>query len=55
MKTYKCNFMGRRNNAIGVSHPCECLVDAVDKKGAELALYDTYEHLSSLTIEEHKK
>ena len=53
MNTYSCNFEARLNGSIGVTNtPYSETVQADNRGEAELMLYDTYEHISCLSIVE---
>lgn len=47
---YKAQFTGRTAGAIGISYPIATEVEAEDREGARLALYDRYEHIAGLTL-----
>lgn len=50
MVDYKCNFIGRTVNAIGITYPIKDTIQANNKEEAHLKLYDKYEHIRLLTI-----
>lgn len=52
MKTYQVRFYGRKVGAIGIFYWIADTVQAENEKAAELKLYDMYEHITQLTIEE---
>ena len=51
-KTYQAHFNGRLKNAIGVTYPIKTTVKGTDEHTANINLYDTYEHISGLKLEE---
>lgn len=50
MPTYHAKFIGRTKGAIGVFHLCESFIDGATPDAANLALYDTYEHIVQLSL-----
>ena len=52
MPTYTATFTGRRVHAIGVCYPVETTVTAETPTAARIALYDRYEHISGLRLQE---
>jgi len=54
MKTYRASFYGRTVNALGVRYTINMFVSGKNRKEAELKLYDDYEHIQCLTLEEVK-
>jgi hypothetical protein len=45
MKIFKVTFLGRLKNALGVRYWITTEVEAVDKEGILVALYDKYEQV----------
>lgn len=52
MGSYKIIFIGREHGAIGITYKITKTVEATTKETAVLKLYDKYEHVSVLNIEE---
>jgi len=52
MRKWLVRFHGRLSGAIGVSYPCEVIVEASDAAAAYLKAYDTHEHLSEVNVTE---
>lgn len=48
MKTYKVTFHGREAGALGIRYWITDMVQAKDKDGILLALYDKYECISEI-------
>jgi len=51
-KTYKASFTGRTVNAIGIFYPITDTVQGLNKEDAEINLYEKYDHITGLTLEE---
>jgi hypothetical protein len=47
---YHAIFHGRQVGAIGIFHRCEVVVEGETPEAARLALYQTHEHISGLTL-----
>lgn len=52
MKTFKVTFYGRTKNALGIRYNITDTVQAEKIEDVRLALYDKYEHICNLKIEE---
>ena len=52
VKTYRATFTGRKVNATGITYKIETTVRATSKDKARIRLYDRFEHISSLTLED---
>ncbi len=52
MKKYMCTFSGRQKGAIGIFHRCSDVVEAENPEQAREKLYDKWEHISGLRVEE---
>lgn len=52
MKIFKARFIGRQAGAIGRFEEVAVMVSAENKEKARLKLYDEYEHIQNLEIEE---
>jgi len=50
MNTYKLNFTGRKINAIGKKSNFTEIVTAENAETAKLKLYDNYEHIQVLKV-----
>lgn len=55
MKTYTAIFTGRQVGAIGITYYIVTEVKGENEEKATIALYDRYEHISGLKLEEHGK
>lgn len=55
MRTYTARFTGREVGAIGITYYIVTEVNAENEEKATLALYDRYEHISGLKLDEHGK
>ena len=53
MKTYTARFTGRKVSAIGITYYIVTQVDGENEENAALNLYDRYEHISGLRLEDH--
>lgn len=52
LKLYKASFFGCTKGAIGIHYPITTYITAADPKMAELHLYELYEHMQNLKLEE---
>ena len=52
MRKWVVRFHGRLSGAIGISYPCEVVVEAPDAAAAYLKTYETHEHLSEVNVTE---
>ena len=50
MKTYKCDFVGRKINAIGITYTISLEIEAENERDAEIKLYDNFDHISRLSL-----
>ena len=50
-QTYKIHFIGRLNNAIGITYPITEVVTVEEGKDPILKLYEKYEHIRVLRQE----
>jgi hypothetical protein len=55
MKTYKARFYGREKGAIGIFYHITAFVNGNDEHDANIKLYDTYDHITGLELEEIKE
>jgi len=52
MKTYKATFNGRELGAIGIFYNISTTVEGENERQAELNLYNRYDHITRLKLEE---
>ena len=52
MNTYKIEFYGRENGAIGICYKIIKRIQSENEKTAVLKLYETHEHISVESLEE---
>lgn len=52
MKTYRMTFYGREAGALGVTYHITAMRTAETEQEAAKALYDEFEHIRTLTVEE---
>lgn len=55
MKTYKATFTGRKINAIGIFYKITDTVEAENEEQARLKLFEKYEHIQSLKLNQINK
>lgn len=57
MYTYTVTFKGRKLDAIGITYPLTEVIESESRLTPiiiEYQLYDSYDHISSLKIREHR-
>lgn len=52
MPTYRATFRGRRRGAIGIFYDIETTTSGATPLEAQLALYDRFEHIERLRLEQ---
>ena len=50
MRTYECQFYGREAGALGVLYWITVTVEAASIDDARLKLYDSWEHITDLSV-----
>jgi len=52
VKTFKATFRGRKKGAQGIFYKVECTVEGEDRESARINLYEDWDHIHLLTLEE---
>jgi hypothetical protein len=55
MKNYRASFTGRKVGAIGITYFIIDYVEAENEEQARLKLYDRYEHITGLKLDDCSK